>query len=254
MVDRNWRIAVILCSITTSFWSSSFCATSFGADLPFLIARQSETVQEAWRTVDELVRENASLEQSLPDPLLARADLWATVGNHEEALDDYLQATKLLFAMRPSLVEQSRALNRLSDALERLSKRPRPEYPYEADDAFWHGVRNFENHRLEAAAAFFAEATRLMPSDAVYRAYRGITLKRLGQAIDAERQLAVAASILRRPDCLERERSGFHIRLENIQGSERRWITQSVNLPPSASRLPQQEAAQWLRTQQVLFR
>jgi len=214
--------------------------------------RQPESVQEAWRTVNELVQENTTLEKPLPDPLFARADLWAAVGSHEDALDDYLSATKLFFATRPGLVEQSRALNRLSGALERLSKRPRTEYPYEADNAFWLGVKNFELNRLEIAAAFFAEATRLMPMDAVYRTYRGLSLKRLGQTSDAERHLAVAASILRRPDCLAREREGFHLRLERIQGSERQWIEQSVNSPLSANRLPHHEAALWLRTKQSL--
>ncbi len=253
MVDRL-RLVVISISMIAILGATAFHANCFGADLPFLIARQPETVQEAWRTVDELVRENATLEQSLPDPLFARADLWAAVGNHEEALDDYLQATKFFFGTRPSLVEQSRALNRLSDALERLSKRPRSEYPYEADDAFWLGVNSFEKKQLEVAAAFFAEATRLMPSDAVYRAYRGLTLKRLGRTSDAERQLSVAASILRRPHCRPREQSGFHIRLERIQGPERQWVQQSVNAPLSATSLPHHEAAHWLRSQRSLVR
>jgi tetratricopeptide (TPR) repeat protein len=231
-----------------------FPTVSTGADVPFLISRQSEAVEEAWRTVEELVRENATLKQPLPDPLFARADLWASVGNHEDALDDYLQGTKLLFAMGPSLVEQSRALSRLAGALERLSKQPRPEYPYEAEDSFWLGVRHFEDSRYELAEPFFAEATRLMPSDAVFRAYRGLTLKRLGRLAHAERQLAVAASILRRPECLEQERQGFHIRLQNIQGSSRQWIQEKADAPLSSSQSLAQETAHWLRQQRSAIR
>jgi|GEM_PF-1232251 len=248
MSERRWA------SVVLAFWAAVVPADGIGAELPYLISRQSENAHEAWRAVDELIRENSTLKQPLPDPLFARADLWASVGNHEEALDDYLQGTKLLFATGPSLVEQSRALSRLTDALERLSKQPKPEYPYEAEDAFWLGVRHFEERRYELAEPFFAEATRSMPSDAVFRAYRGLTLKRLGRLADAERQLAAAASALRRPECLERERQGFHIRLQNIQGPARQWIQERVNAPLSSSQSLAQETAHWLRTQRSAIR
>ena len=246
--------SVLLLSSTAVVLGVFFDSAIIGADIPYLIARQPEAVQEAWQTIDELIQENASLEQPLPDPLFARADLWAAAGNHEDALEDYLEATKLLFATRPNLIDQSRALNQLREALDRLSKHPRTEFPYEASDAFWLGVSAFSQNRMEAAAEFFAEATRLKPSDPVYRAYRGVTLKRLGKKSDAGRQLAVAQSILHGPNYPPHGLREFHQRLEKIQGAERRWIHESVNSPHSASDQAKQETEQWLKTQQALLR
>lgn len=254
MIPVHRLRSVLLLSSSALVFGMLFDSVSIGGDIPYLIARQPEAVQEAWKTIDELIQENASLDQSLPDPLFARAELWSAAGNHEDALEDYLRATKLLFATRPNLIEQSRALNRLSEALDRLSKHPRTEYPYEADEAFWLGVNAFSQNRMEAAMDFFAEATRLKQSDPVYRAYRGVTLKRLGKMSDADRQLAVAQSILHRPNCPPDELRDFHRRLERIQGADRRWIDQSVNAPHSGSRQVKQEAEQWLKKQQAFLR
>lgn len=249
-----WLRVLLFLTSTAIFFDLFFDSLCLGGDIPYLIARQPTSVQAAWQSIDELIQQNESLEQPLPDPLFARAELWAAAGNHEDALEDYLKATKLLFASRPNLIEQSRALNRLSGALDRLSKHPRTEFPYEADEAFWLGVNAFSQNRLEAAADFFAEATRLDPSDSVYRAYRGVTLKRLGKMSDADRQLAVAQSILHRPNCPPKELREFHRRLEKLQGAERLWIDRSVNAPHSASRQAKQEAEEWLKTHQAFLR
>ena len=214
----------------------------------FLIARQPKAIQDAWRTIEELVQENESLPTRLPDPFFARGDLWASVGNHEEAIEDYLRAAKLTAVGRPNLVEQSRALARLSDALERLSKRPQPDFPAEAAQAFWAGVEHFEHRRIKVADAYFKEATRLQPSDAVYRAYRAVGSLRLGNTLDAERQMAVAASILRRTEYyIPRETRDFHVRLERVQGADRRWINDFIRSPTSERFLAETEAARWLQ-------
>lgn len=224
--------------------------TCHAADLPYLISRESEEVQETWRNVDELVRENEKLESPIPDPLYARAELWTSVGVHEEALDDYLEATKLFLRTKPNLVDQSVALKRLSEALERVSRRPSPDYPYEANDAFWFGYHQFNQQRYEIAVAYFSEASRLMPNDAVYRVYRALALQRIGNTADAERQLTVASSLLRRPNCPERELRGYPIRLERVQGTDRQWVDSFVKSPLPTRKLANVEAAELLRSQQ----
>lgn len=250
LLFRVFSIVVTVITCTTAPLTETIC---LAVDLPYLISRESEAIQDAWRTIDELVQENAKLDSPIPDPLFARADLWASVGNHEEALDDYLQATKLLLQAKPNLVDQSMALNRLSDALERLNRRPRPEYPYEANDAFWIGARLFDQKRYDDSVAYFTEASRLMPNDAIYRVYRALALKRIGKSADAERQLTVASSLLRRPDCPERELRGYPIRLERVQGTDRQWVDSVVKSPIPARRLPQIEAAEILRAGQKTF-
>src|SRR5665213_1529327 len=154
MSSFRFRSAAFIVLLVMSGGGQFLLADELELQESYLITRQPESFQKAWREVDELVRENKSLDRPLPDPLFARGDLWATLGNHEEALEDYLSGTKLLLAGQPTLVEQSSALGRLSDALERLAKRPRPEYPVEAQQAFLVGVEHFEHRRTELAAAY----------------------------------------------------------------------------------------------------
>lgn len=243
--------AIIPAFIVELAFSTGVIADDAYIALPYLIRHQPESVQDSWLVVDELIRENESLDRPLPDPYFARGDLWATAGNHEEAVDDYLRATRLLFSGKPTLVEQSRALGRLSDALEGLSKHPIPDYPAEAEQMFWAGVDHFEHRRAKDAEACFKEATRLRPSDPVYRAYRALACRRLGKSGDADRQLAIAASILRKPNYyIWDEKKDFHTRLQRVQGADRRWIHAGLNSPTAEIDLVQSEATRWLKLHQ----
>ena len=203
------------------------------AELPYLVQREPESIRTAWRDIEVLIIENAALPEPLPDPYWARADLWALVGNHEEALEDYLHAAQLFRKSRPNPAEKSRVLERLSESLDHLVHKPRPEYPIEAGTAFGYGLGHFRQSRYEKALEYFKEATRLLPTDPVYRAYRGLTLKQLDKAADAERQIAIAASILRAPgryDNREEWRS-FYRRLEPVQGPLRQWLSEYMHRP-----------------------
>ena len=222
--------------------------------MPHLIAIQPPNVRQAWQQVSVLVAENEQLEQPQPEPFLARAELWTTAGNHEEAVEDYLRATNLLLAGKPSLVEQSRVLGLLRAALERLVAQPQALYPVQAASAFRAGIAFFNACQFEQAAPLLAEATRLNPTDAVYRAVRALNYRKLKDEDAANRQLATAASIIRRPIISEDELRGFHIRLERIQGKDRRWISAgiiSAGLSQSDSR---SEARQLLNQPASLMR
>ena len=88
--SRNHRtLPFTILYITLSIWCSP--SLLLGDELPYLIKLQPRPVHESWIKINELIKENASLEKPLPDPYLARAELWSLVGNHEEAIEDYLQ-------------------------------------------------------------------------------------------------------------------------------------------------------------------
>jgi tetratricopeptide (TPR) repeat protein len=254
-MNRRLQIVLALALLSSGAFYSTLApvvrAEESGADLPYLIRRQPRAFHTAWREVAELVRENEALEQPLPDPLFARADLWARVGNREEAVDDYLRATKLLLARHPTLVEQSRALEQLREKLEQLAEHPLPDFPAEAQGSFQAGLSNWAQHQIPLAATCFAEASRLRPLDPVYRAYRGLAYRRLGRTAEAERQLAIAAALLRRPGDPERARQEFHLRLEHLQGPDRGWIEVQLNRPSPDRSGGQDDAARWLESAAV---
>lgn len=192
--------------------------------IPYLIAKQPAEVREAWKEVDSLIIENGQLESPIPDPYLARAELWTQAGSHEDAVADYVQAVQIMLSRDASLIEQSKVLRLLRQSLHNLSQMPRAVYPTHAVDAYQKGFELYHRHRHEEAAYYFAEATRLNPEDSVYRVMRALNYRELKRDGDASQQLASAAGILRHPSTGARESAVFHRRLERIQGDDRLWI------------------------------
>lgn len=82
-----------LCSLNFALISSVALAAQGVPAVPAPISRQSADVIALWDEVCMLVRENESLENPLPEPYIARGDLWRTVGCHEDALSDQGQRT-----------------------------------------------------------------------------------------------------------------------------------------------------------------
>ncbi len=72
------------------------------AGLPILIQRQPDNVQRAWIEIDKIVDDNKKLNEPLPEPYMARGELWSRVGSHEDAMSDYLLATELFFRGNPT--------------------------------------------------------------------------------------------------------------------------------------------------------
>lgn len=220
------------------FWVKSLCSLNFALicsvalaaqGVPAPISRQSADVIALWDEVSMLVRENESLENPLPEPYIARGDLWRTVGCHEDALSDYLKAVQLASANSPSPAEKSRLLARLQQALQSVVDTPVRTYSQESRELFRHGVELFARKKFALAVPFFIDAVRLSPTDPVYRAYLAVTLNLLGDQSAAKRQATSAANLLRRQRHSVREQrlSEFHERVSLIQGSQRVWL-QSV--------------------------
>lgn len=197
---------------------------------PYLISIQTPKIKEAWRQVSELIADNDKSPNPLPDPYLARAEIWTSVGSHEDAVEDYLTASRLIMLSDPSLIEQSRVFKSLRDSLERLAKAPQPVYPIKASSAFQKAVELYYHGQFFQASPLFAEATRLEPNDAVYRAFRALNYYKIGDQSSAEKQIAVAASIIRKPESINpnAREEDFHKRLERIQGPDRQWLANTM--------------------------
>jgi tetratricopeptide (TPR) repeat protein len=193
--------------------------------VPELIAKQPETIRRAWREIGAVMAENERRQRPLPQPYLARAEIWAMAGDHEHAVEDLLAATSLIRRNGASLVEQSRYLDRLRDALEKLSRAPRPEYRGDALTQFTAGLDHYFRDDLSGALAFFDGAVQLAPEDKVSWYYRALTHKRLGHEAEAARDVTVAVSLEKRE--LEWPAAAKDRWLESftrIQGPLRQWM------------------------------
>lgn len=224
------RLSRISLVYLTLFLTPIIPSVSAAGTVPYLISIQTPKIKEAWRQVSELIQQNDRSPNPLPDPYLARAEIWTNVGSHEDAVEDYLMASRLMMSRNPSLIEQSRVFKSLRESLERLSKAPQPVYPAKASSAFRKAVELYYQGDFYQALPLFAEATRLEPNDAVYRAFRALNYYKISDQSSAEKQIAVAASIIRKPETLfpyAREED-FHKRLERIQGPDRQWLSNTM--------------------------
>jgi len=223
------------CLVAAALAAPALAADEDDSDMPLLIRRASPAVRKAWRQVEAAVRDNEALKEPLPDPYLARAEVWAMVGNHEEALADELRALELLQRRKPSLLEQTRYLKRVQDTLARLGKMPRPYYPLDADKLFYLAKSFYFGCQLDEALKELNEAIRLRPEEPLYWYYRALTYKRLGREAEADRDARVAASLRR----AGKSRKDLATELERIQGPLRVWLAETARWRPGAAgRLP----------------
>ncbi|ADG66841.1 hypothetical protein Plim_0998 [Planctopirus limnophila DSM 3776] len=201
------------------------------AEIPSLIQRQPASIQQAWIEVEKVVNENEKLPQPLPEPYLARGDLWSRVGSHEDALSDYLKATELFFQGSPTPSERARYLSQLQRALDAVVQQPKPRYPNEAASEYSQGLLASRSGEHTMAESHFAEACRLMPEVPLYRVYRALALRELGRNEEAHRQVAAALSLIREsPLGASAEMQLLHRGLEHIQGPSRLWLSRELEL------------------------
>lgn len=219
-------IVILYCALP----SVAFCGTT-----PILIQIQSLSVQAAWAEIDAIIRENEKLERPSAEPYLARAEIWAIAGSHEDALRDYLTATELLVRYQSNAAEQAVHFDRLRTALGELVQRPRPHYPNKAQAEFYSGKDAFRANRIADAAWNFEEACRLDTHIPLYHVYRALAYKLLGRAAEADREVAAAVSLIRYPGSdTESELREINAHLESVQGPLRNWLNEQLKQRPVA--------------------
>jgi hypothetical protein len=190
--------------------------------LPALIAKQPANVQRAWIEVDRLIRENQTLKAPLPQPYLARAEIWGKASNYEEAVKDMLTASKLTRRRGASLAEQTRMMGRVQELLEQLARTPRPRYFGDAEAQYRAGFEAFYQGQLEAALRHFDSAVQFMPEDKVYWYYRALTNKRLNHEAEAERDITIAVFQER---SVARDQPKWWLgQFTRVQGPLRNWM------------------------------
>ena len=203
-------------------------------DLPALIQRQPETVQRAYRDIQAAVKQNEQLAQPMPDPYLARAQLWALLDNHEAALSDYLKGSSVVVGSKENLVEYARHFLRLVDALRNREEVPRQPFYGDAWGHYAKGYHAYWAGDLERAQQHFDDAIQLGPKSAVFWYYRALTNKRLGNESRAKGDVVMAVGLenelddpTRIDEILTRGRRTNPViseQLSRVQGALRIWL------------------------------
>ncbi len=194
-------------------------------EVPPLIRRQPQVVQDAWRQISAAIVENERLPRPRPEPLFARAELWMMVGNYDAALRDLLVAMRVASDTGVSPRVYDAVFNRLRDVLERYDVTPVPPEDGEPSRHYGHGMHSFWAGRYVEAEKAFANAISLAPDNPLYWYMRAVTRRRLGSE-DAARHDALLGVAAERKACLRRDGASLDINreLRRLQGSDRIWL------------------------------
>ena len=203
-------------------------------EVPPLIHRQPQVVQDAWRQIAAAIIENERLPRPRPEPLFARAELWMMVGNYDAALRDLLVAMRVASDNGVSPRVYDAVFNRLRDVLERYDVTPVPPEDGEPSRHYGHGMHSFWAGRYVEAEKAFANAISLAPNNPLYWYMRAVTRRRLGSE-DASRHDALLGVAAERKACLRRDGASLDINreLKRLQGSDRIWLEDHRSGDPS---------------------
>lgn len=194
-------------------------------EVPPLIRRQPQVVQDAWRQINAAIAENERLPRPRPEPLFARAELWMMAGNYDAALRDLLVAMRVASDTGVSPRVYDAVFSRLRDVLERYDVTPVPPEDGEPSRHYGHGMHLFwAGHYVDADKAF-TNAISLAPNNPLYWYMRAVTRRRLGSE-DAARHDALLGVAAERKACLRRDGASLDINrdLRRLQGSDRLWL------------------------------
>ncbi|WP_372717699.1 hypothetical protein [Novipirellula sp.] len=200
-------------------------------NVPTIIAIQNNpTINKAWAEIQSAIADNDALPESdrLPDPYLARAEIWASVGNDSSALQDYLTAIDLIRDSDRDLQSYSRYLDTLYSVARRLQSAPVPASGSEPDlytaarHHYGFGCTKFFAGDYFGALNDFDNAVQLAPTKPRYWYFRSLSRRATGDLQRAQHDALIGAYFERQLNDIDRRSlSGS---LFKIQGESRLWL------------------------------
>jgi len=213
---------------------------------PELIAIQpNRSIQQAWRDIAAAISDNDVLPENerLPEPYFARAEIWASVNNYSDSLQDYLTAIKYARTSNRDIISYSEYFDRLYEVVEKFQNMPAPatgaesEMHFAAQRHYGEGCSKFFAGDLWEALKRFDSAIQLAPDQAVYWYFRALTHKRLGDEERAQHDALLGASFERQ--LTPSRRRAINGSLTRVQGTMRAWL-ESYRLGSPTHRLLRQ--------------
>jgi tetratricopeptide (TPR) repeat protein len=207
-----------------------------------ILTQKNPAIQQAWRELSLAISENETLPESerLPEPYFARAEVWASVTNYSDSLQDYLTAIKYARKSNRDLLSYSQYFDKLYDVAEKLQKVPVPAVGAESDpsfaakDHYSRGNSSYFTGDLQEALDRFDSAVQLAPDQPLYWYFRALTHRRLGDQQRAQYDALMGAFFER--ECPPWQRRSLHGALTRVQGEMRTWL-ESYRLGSPTNRL-----------------
>jgi len=195
-----------------------------------IASHENEQLREAWREATEAITANNSLPatQRLPDPYLARAEVYMQAGDVVAALDDCASASEIVATTGLDSRKQQQAAEIYTDAIKKLRSLPQPprdaftDIDMQASEHFNASQRYIAQRDFDKAIGELAKALSLTPSQPLYWYMRAVARRESGDVHKAQSDALFGALFERRlspPARYEVSKA-----LTRIQGSTRLWL------------------------------
>jgi tetratricopeptide (TPR) repeat protein len=195
-----------------------------------ITSHKNEQLREAWREATEAITANNALPaaQRLPDPYLARAEVYMQAGDVVAALDDCAAASAIVAANGLDSRKQQQAAEIYTNAIKQLRSLPQPprdaftDIDMQASEHFNASQRFIAQRDFDKAISELAKALSLTPSQPLYWYMRAVARRESGDLHRAQSDAIFGALFERRLSPPARHEVSKA--LTRIQGSTRLWL------------------------------
>ncbi len=202
------------------------------SSLPDLIVIQNNpAIRQAWERVAEVVAENEKLplQERLPEPYFARAEIWASVKNYFAALQDYLTGIRYARSSGRDVASYAAYFEKLAAVAESLESNPVPAAGGEArQDWMAMARRHFSLGFSDYFAGAYFESLKhfdncvaLAPDEPHFWYFRALAHRAIGESDRARHDALLGAHF--ENDAYAARRL-MNVRLSRVQGPDRSWL------------------------------
>ncbi len=203
-----------------------FFAQDSNPDLPAIIKLGPISLQKSFLVVEKTIKENPDN----PEPLMARAEIYASLGNNETAIKDCLQAYKLLLAKNPTPAAKIKFLSKLSEFIVKSETDPKDNFVSSSWDYYNQGKIALKAKNYIKASEYFSNSISLNPKETLFFYFRALAEHIQGNFQDARRDALVGAFLER--GAIDSERTLILKELEHFQGTSRIWLCETIKTQP----------------------
>jgi len=198
--------------------------------VPDLITIQNNPeIRQSWLRISQAIAENEMLpiEKRLPDPYFARAEIWSSVNNHFESLQDYLVGIRYARSSRRDFAEYSVYFEKLAAVANQVESSPvenkgaHSGWIEMAREHYSLGFSDYFAGAYNDALLHFGNCVSLAPEEPHYWYFRALTYRALGDDSRAKHDALIGAHF---EDGSYANKRMMSIRLSRIQGPNRSWL------------------------------
>lgn len=195
-----------------------------------IASHENEQLREAWREATEAITANNALPaaQRLPDPYLARAEVYMQAGDVVAALDDCASASAIVATTGLDSRKQQQAAEIYTNAIKQLRSLPQPprdaftDIDIQASEHFNASQRFISQRDFDKAIGELAKALSLTPSQPQYWYMRAVARRESGDLHRAQSDALLGVLFEQRLS--PPARHDVSKALTRVQGPTRLWL------------------------------